>query len=141
MEHLQLRCKCDARAGDLIEKILARTPEGVARIRLGRGVVGNTTYAFWATCAVVIFVAIAMRGSPGYAVLLCIAIMLLFLMFLAGTYWFADRHPDRAMLGDAEWLQWHQSQLAGKDLPHVPAANPVLDPTSTLPTIEHKAEE
>lgn len=121
---------------ELIRKRIGRRPEGMARVRMGRGVVGNTTYGFWGACAASIGVAFALQNRPWFALAGVGGILVAYLVYLGGTYWFANKHPDRAMLGDVEWLQWYQSQQGAQNLPSIPPSPPVLDPTSNL-QIEH----
>jgi hypothetical protein len=85
---------------DFMSLFLGAKPEGFARFRFGRGVVGNTTYGLWATGAALIGVSFALQASPGMAVIADAGIILIYLVYLGGTYLFAHKHPDMAMLGE-----------------------------------------
>ena len=55
----------------------------------------------------------------------------MYLLYLAGTYFFAHGHPDLAMLGDSEWLAYRQSEMAAKnhlDLNALPSTSDPLAP-------------
>lgn len=101
-------------------------PEGLARIRLGRGVVGNTTYAWIILCPTVVGLVWALNATPWFAVGLVGAILLVFLIFLLGTYMFANKHPALAALGDTEYLQLQEAQMAAKNLPKIPEG-PIIE--------------
>lgn len=111
--------------------------EGVARLRLGRGVVGNTTYAFYALAAAGAAITWALRDSPGMAILAVGGLIIAFLVYLFGTYVFARWFPDMAMLGDSEWLALRQSEMASKNNSRIPTLPPTTDPTR--PEIEDVA--
>jgi hypothetical protein len=100
---------------DFITRQLGANPEGIARFRLGRGVLGNTTYAFWAAIAGAVAMTVALRNEPSMALIADGGIAVVFLIYLFGTYAFAHTHPDMAMLGDMEWLQWYKDQMGAKD--------------------------
>jgi len=97
--------------------------EGVARIRLGRGVVGNTTYAIIAFMLCSAIAVTALRSEP-YLALAAIALFgAVFVIYLLGTWRFAEKNPALAMLGDSEWLKYHQSQMGAQgvqEIPHMP---------------------
>ncbi len=101
-------------------------PEGLARVRLGRGVVGNTTYGFITACAASVGLVWALNAHPWFAVGSCVAVWGGFLWYLRGTYKFADEHPDLAMLGDSEWLRYAEAQLAAKGVSELPPA-PIIE--------------
>ena len=130
-------CVMDRLQG-VLHKMLGTRPEGYARVRLGRGVVGNTTYGLYAVCAAVVGISAALSGNPTAALYADAGVLVCYVLYLAGTYAFAHLHPESAALGDTEWLKWHQSQIAAKDLPTIPVIAPSLDPHSTLQTIEHE---
>lgn len=100
----------------------------VARVRFGRGVVGNTTYGFWAVCVASVGIAWAFADNPGYGVILIGGIVGTYLIFLIGTWSFAGKHPDLAMLGDSEWLRYVEHQAAIKGLAQLPASPLITDP-------------
>jgi hypothetical protein len=105
-------------------------PEGIARLRLGRGVVGNTTHAFWGSCLLGVGAVFALRDNPWATLAALFLIAAMYLIYMFATHRFADKHPDRAMLGDAEWLAWAQSQTAAKDFAALPASPTTIDPAS-----------
>lgn len=96
---------------DYIRRFLG-SPDALARVRMGRGVVGNTTYAFWAACAAIIAALLFLSSSPLYALAAIFLVGSLFVIFMLRTHAFADKHPDLAMLGDTEWLQYKELQGA-----------------------------
>lgn len=108
-----------------------RNPDGGARIRLGRGVVGNTTYGFCAAAASVGVVGWSLRDTPAAALTAIALLCVVFLIYLIGTWRFADKHPDRAMLGDSEWLRWWEQERTGlRGLPNAPNTPTVTDPSN-----------
>jgi hypothetical protein len=113
---------------------LQRNPEGLARVRLGRGVVGNTTYGFVGLCSAGILIVWALNKNPGYAFASLIALIFVYLLYLFGTYKFADKNPETAMLGDSEWLQLKNKQMAAKGINEFPEG-PVIE-APTHPKVE-----
>jgi hypothetical protein len=109
-------------------------PEGMARVRLGRGVVGNTTYASIAFFGAFVAVVVALRNTPIFAIAAVCVLLVAYVIYLLGTYLFADKHPDRAMLGDSEWLQFQQMHYAALGVANVPASRAGPDPK--ISTIE-----
>lgn len=67
-----------------------------AWVRLGRGVVGNTTFAFWGACILAGTVAVPMilTGNPGYALLAIALVMACYFIFQAGTWIGVTKAPD-----------------------------------------------
>jgi len=105
--------------------------EGVARLRLGRGVVGNTTYGLYAALAAAAVITVALKDSPWAALTADAGIGVAYLLYLAGTYIFSHAHPDLAMLGDSEWLAYRQAEMASKNnltLSVLPATSDPLSP-------------
>lgn len=98
-----------------ILKQLDLDPKGTARMRFGRGVLGNTTYAFAAMIAGIVGVTWSLNANPGWALIADGGIIAIFFAYLVGSYIFAHNHPDMAMLGDTEWLQWSKDQAAARD--------------------------
>jgi hypothetical protein len=117
---------------DALKRIFGPNLEGMARLRLGRGVVGNTTYALYAAVAAAVGITWALDNSPGMALLADAGIGVTYLIYLFGTYIFAHSHPDLAMLGDSEWLAYRQSEMASKDQPNLPALPPTSDPSRPI---------
>jgi hypothetical protein len=53
-------------------------------------------------------------------------LLLVFVIYLVGTYAFAHLHPDLAALGDTEWLKWSKDQLTAKDKGIVIDQRPIM---------------
>jgi hypothetical protein len=117
---------------DHLRRALGTNLEGVARLRLGRGVVGNTTYAFYAAVAAMVLVTGALHNSASMAFAADVFIGIMYLIYLAGTYFFAHGHPDLAMLGDSEWLAYRQSEMAAKHHLNIDALPSTSDPSMPL---------
>jgi hypothetical protein len=115
---------------ELIRRHLGSNLEGVARLRLGRGVMGNTTYAFYAAVAAAVAALYALKESPLLAVSAGAGIMGVYLIYLFGTYFFGRSHPDLAMLGDSEWLALQQ--MAAKNRLEIPDLPSISDPSKSL---------
>jgi hypothetical protein len=126
----------------LYRTVFGSRPENYARVRLGRGVVGNTTYGLYAVSAAIVGITFALRADPPSALIADGGVLAIYAVYLFGTYIFAHLHPETAALGDTEWLKWHQSQIAAKDVASIPPAltPPTLDPHSSLKMINHQAE-
>jgi hypothetical protein len=108
--------------------------KGLDRVRLARGVVGNTTYAVCCAFLLLVAVAFGLAAHP-YIALSAIAIICgVLLVYLFGTWIFAHRHPDQALLGGAELLQWRQMDMAAKGI-QLQKDQPNIEPT---PLIEGK---
>lgn len=85
-------------------------------IRFARGVVGNTTYAMCAGLLAIGIAAFALRGSPPMAIAVIVIIGLLLAWYLHGTWKFADKHPELALLGGAELLKWREMDMGAKNV-------------------------
>jgi hypothetical protein len=120
------------RVPDILARHFGTNPDSVSRFRLGRGVLGNTTYAFAALSAGIVGITWALRGDPFMALVADAGLLVVFLVYLLGTYIFAHHHPDMAMLGDLEWLQWSQNQMAAKDKALVINQTPVVGSGKTI---------
>ena len=107
------------------------------RVRLARGVVGNTTYAIVAAFLAIAAVAWTFRDQPLIALGFICIVAFLALVYLIGTWIFAHKHPDVALLGGAELLKWRQMEMAAKGMPLLPEA-PNVEPT---PLIDSPEEE
>jgi len=110
------------------------TKEGETRLKLGGGVVTHTTRLGLALMAAIVAVCYALKGPALFGV---IAILVgVFALYLIGTWWFADLHPDLALMGGAEFLQYHKMQMAAQH-PEI-----MSDSTLTQPLkIEHADSE
>lgn len=113
---------------DKILDHVRNNPEGLARIRLGRGVVGNTTYAFISVVAAVAVVAFFFKGNLTVGAWIIGALLLVFVIYFLGIFWFAHKHPNVAMLGDAEYLQLMESKMAAAGLRTLPKGEIIEDP-------------
>jgi hypothetical protein len=86
------------------------------RIRLARGVVGKASYVAGAAVLGLAVVAWGLRDST-----LLVAdgalILALFLTYLVGVLWFANKHPGVALLEGAELLQWRQLEITASNPP------------------------
>ncbi len=81
------RKTCYAVWGDFdIGRLFRANPEGIARFRLGRGVVGNTTYALWAACVAAVGVVYALRESPIIALAALGLIAIVYLTYMFATH-------------------------------------------------------
>ena len=114
-----------SRGSDLL-KSLGFAEESIQRVRLGRGVVGRTTYA--------VVVALGVLGVVASRVdleaLLWVAglVVGLFVLYFAGVLFFAQRNPGTALLEGAELLRWRQSELAAKGLGRIAPAPALQEP-------------
>jgi hypothetical protein len=67
------------------------------RVRLSQGVVGKSSYVAGLALLALLIVAYSLRDS-GYLLALAGLIMILFFGYFAGVLWFANKHPDMALL-------------------------------------------
>jgi hypothetical protein len=89
------------------------------RVRLAQGVVGKSSYVAASALLALLVVAYSLRDS-GYLLVVGILIVLLFVVYFAGVLWFANRHPDMALLEGAELVKWRQIEMAAKGQPSLP---------------------
>src|SRR5258708_39403343 len=75
------------------------------RIRLSHGVVGKSSYVAGTALLALLVVAYSLKDS-GYLLAIGCFIVLLFFGYFAGVLWFANRHPDMALLEGAEFVKW-----------------------------------
>lgn len=108
--------------------------ESVDRIRLGRGVVGKTTYAV-IIVLIVLGIALTRTSVPWLVLVLAGMAALLFIMYFVGVIRFAGRNPGAALLEGAELLRWKQFDLAAKNIPVIPDTPPLVDPSKPLPAL------
>lgn len=87
------------------------------RIRLARGVVGKASYVAGAAVLGLAVVAWGLRNST-FLLVDGALIFSLFLAYLVGILWFANKHPGVALLEGAELLQWHQLEITASNLPN-----------------------
>ena len=77
-----------------------------ASIRLGRGVVGNTTFGLWACCvlALVLCPVFVVCGYPGYALAALGVCVLWYLAYQCITWFGIARSPDAGVTADEDYL-------------------------------------
>jgi hypothetical protein len=111
---------------------LPRIAERFGKVRLGQGVVGNTTGALIATVAAVA-VGIWKGGAGG--VTLGVLVVALYVYYFRETLRFADRHPDLALLGGATLAgHWRsESEIESKRRGSLAVAPLVSDPQQPAP--------
>ncbi|WP_341899240.1 hypothetical protein [Ferrovibrio terrae] len=112
---------------DPIRSILSRLPSEV-RIRLGRGVVNNTTSALIGVAFAVAAIAWGLRDNPLLALGVSALLIGTYLFYLLGTWIFAERNPEQAMLGGSEFLQALQLKQSAKGVSEIPVLPPVEAP-------------
>ena len=117
----------------LLHRLFGISPEGHERIRIGGGVVINTTHVMLGLCAAAVGIAWALAQSPSYALAIMGTLALIVLAFLIGTWLFANRNPDQAAMGGSEWRRFRESQLAAKNQPQLPPAPSITDPLQAPP--------
>ena len=108
-----------------------------SQIRFGAGVVHLTTAAFIAFCVAVGGVAWAL-SREGNLVLAVVAMMLAALIiFLIGTWLFANRNPDQAALGGSWWYKFRELQMdEAKGHPKLPTLPSTTDPRRPAPQLK-----
>ena len=114
-----------SRGPDLL-KALGFAEESVQRVRLGRGVVGRTTYAV--VVALGVLGVVASRVDPEALLWVAGLVVGLFILYFAGVLFFAQRNPGTALLEGAELLRWRQSELAAKGLGRIAPAPALQEP-------------
>lgn len=98
------------------------------RFRWGGGVVTNTTAAVVAAFIAIATAAWALAAHPIIAVCVIGCVLVLAVLYLLGTWRFADKHPDLAALGGTEYLKYRQLEMGTKEIPSIPAAENVVAP-------------
>jgi hypothetical protein len=88
------------------------------RIRLARGVVGKTSYVAGAAILALAMVAWGLRDL-NYLIADAVLVVILFVVYVVGALWFANRHPGVALLEGAELIQWRQLELGAKSMPAI----------------------
>jgi hypothetical protein len=117
----------------ILHRLFGIGDEQSGRIRIGGGVVINTTYAFLALCAAAGVVAWGLNRTPSFAVAVMGILAVALVIFLLGTWRFADRHPDQAALGGSSWLKFRQLQMEAKGAPDLVPLPSTTDPKKPLP--------
>ena len=112
--------------------ILGGGDGGLSGVKLGPGVVGNSTFAVIAAFVGIPATAWALSSHPDYAlVAIAIEAFLLF-SFLVGSWVYAHKHPDHALMGGAELLQLRKAQIAAPGIKVVENAPIVSDPENPV---------
>lgn len=118
---------------DAIRRALEQSGVNAAsldRIRLARGIVGKASYV---ALAAILMLGGAAGGiawtlhDPTYVIAIAILIVLVFMSYLIGSLWFANRHPGVALLEGAEPIQWRQMDVAARTSPGI-EDRPVSEP-------------
>jgi hypothetical protein len=107
---------------------------GLSRVKLGPGVVGNSTFAILALCIAAPGIAWALRDYPSAALIGIGLIAAVVVLYFIGTWIYAHLHPDHALMGGAELLQLRQMQMAAPGTPVIEGSPIVADPESTVAT-------
>lgn len=89
------------------------------RVRLAQGVVGKSSYVAGTALLALLVVAFSLRDS-GYLLAVGCIILVLFCAYFGGVLWFANKHPDMALLEGAELVKWRQIEMAAKGQPSLP---------------------
>ena len=116
-------------------------PRSISRIKLGPGVIGITGTVMVTAMVVAggVTAALAFAGRADMILEALIIIFAVAILFCAGTYFFAFRQPDLALLSGADLLTLRQAQMAGKDVGEIPLVPPVISPAP--PVIEDRHGE
>ena len=116
----------------MIESFGGKASEAT-RIRLGHGVVGNTSHVamvMMLALAVIAYGIVSLDGSVWLLAAMALLVVLSFFGFFGWILWFANKHPNHAMAGGAELVQLRHLEMAAKGLPTIP---PNLLPGSEPP--------
>lgn len=100
---------------DPIQQMLRST--GLDSVRFASGVVGNSTYVVCACAVAAAVAAWALSPYPWLAVVAMLSLVGLAIFYMQGTWRFADRHPDLALLGGAQLLKLRQMEMGAKEIP------------------------
>jgi hypothetical protein len=112
----------------LLHRIFGVGGEPPERVRVGAGVVGHTTYALIGGCVAIGGICWALSHTPEYALGVAAIVAVLLVIFLLGTWFFANKHPDQAAMGGSEWRRFREAQIASKHHLDLPALPPISDP-------------
>src|SRR5712691_5321175 len=118
----------------ILHRVFRIGGETSGQVRLGAGVVYLTTAAFIAFCAAVGGISWALSKDPYLALAIVTVMAVVGIVFLFGTWRFADKHPDQAALGGSSWLKFRQMQLEAKGQPEMTALPSTTDPSKSLPS-------
>jgi hypothetical protein len=96
--------------------------------RWGGGVVSNTTFAAIVAFLTMPFIAWALSREPLIALAACGMVALVVLILFFGTWFFAPRHPELAMLSGPEYYRLKQAEMGTMDNPKIMDATNVEAP-------------
>jgi len=104
------------------------------RVTLGKGVVGKSTSGFIGLCGVFGLVAIGLiiAGQPLYLLALALLIALVYLYYQYSIVGFATKNPASALLEGADFVKWHQNEIAAKDFKVIPNEPLIVDPQNPI---------
>lgn len=89
------------------------------RVRLAQGVVGKSSYVAGTALLALLVVAYSLKDS-GYLFAVACFVLILFFGYFGGVLWFANKHPDMALLEGAELVKWRQIEMAAKETAAIP---------------------
>lgn len=104
--------------------------ESVQKVKLGRGVVGKTTYVAIALMGVL--AVIAARATSEDLLWVGGLSVATFLIYYFGSLLFAARNPAASLLEGAELLAWQQSEMAAKGVGAIQPSKAVTPSLDTL---------
>ena len=98
------------------------------RYSYGGGVMKHTTAAMIAffVCAAGAFA--ALQSNPLLAIAAVFLLLVALLVYLIGSWRFADKHPHSTALGGSEFLRMQELGYAALGYPIIPASQPTTDP-------------
>ncbi len=104
------------------------------RVTLGKGVVGKSTSGFIGLCGVFGLVAIGLiyAGQPLYLLALAVLAAVVYFYYQYSVIGFATKNPASALLEGADFVKWHQNEVAAKDLKIIPNSPLVVDPQNPI---------
>lgn len=111
--------------------------EGLDKIKLGRGVIGKSTYVAIAALGVLALVASRVTNE-WFLISIAVGVVLLFGAFFFGSMKYAKENPGAALLEGAELITWRKQELAAKHLPNPPTTPPILDPGKQIEGTEQE---
>jgi hypothetical protein len=117
----------------ILHRIFGIDGEALERVRTGAGVVGNTRYVIIALWAAAVPITWALSPDPIIAICAVAIFAFVTVIFFIGTWIFAERNPDQAVMGGSEYRRFRQAQLASKSSPNIPNLPPTVDPLRPLP--------
>jgi hypothetical protein len=97
---------------------------------MGKGAVGKSTSGFLGLCGIFGLVAIGLiiARQPLYLIGLAILAAGVYSYFQHSVFKFASANPATALLEGADFVKWHQAEIAAKDVEVVPNTPLVPDP-------------